>query len=700
MTDLTPLQLTSVLVHFGAAVAWGSTAAREWETFRALHPRNPLFRLLCWLTTLGTAYYAAEGVLHLLPRELSQPSPPPWIAALWVIKEWAMVMLGPVAWHLTRYWGAPIAPPSRRSVALAYGSGVAVATLTASFPWTLAAAPDPLAAYFLVRTVFQVVVFGTAVRGMAARARGGLWLPRTGGNVIRRADVWLFGASIVILTIFAVGLLLDGRATRTSRLGFLLDLAITVLVTTPVAARELDAVVRGLVVSAGMLAAAAGAYFAVGPLARSLAAAGAPRVADVATLLAVVAAVFFAYAGLRRFLDRVLLHRHAAPWTALKAFLAGVTPEAGAATCCRAALGELVGVLGLRGAAIILRDGQTFVAGEFAAEPLASAWPRGDALDALPPSLVSADYVFELPPAVVAALVESDVIDVIAITSPRCRWGALFLTSGMLDPAPQASAAVEAFTSQLALILDGAALLERTVAVERSLAHAEKLAAIGELAARIAHEIRNPVTAARSLAQLLAGDPTAPENREHAQLILEELERVERQVRALLQFARREEYRLEPVVLGSFVEHLLAPLRPRLDAARVELRTDLAHGVTAHVDREKLRQAVVNLVENALDALAASDGERRLAVEVASTNGTATLRVRDSGPGVADDALPHLFEPFFSLKASGTGLGLAIARRTVEAHGGRITAERATPHGMCFRIDLPSAGVVGHLAGA
>src|SRR5439155_300092 len=104
--------------------------------------------------------------------------------------------------------------------------------------------------------------------------------------------------------------------------------------------------------------------------------------------------------------------------------------------------------------------------------------------------------------------------------------------------------AFQVFVAQLALLLDGADLLARTVAVERSLAHAEKLAALGELAARIAHEIRNPVTAARSLAQQLSREPGLPWVAEH-RLILEELERVERRVGELLRFARRDELRFE-----------------------------------------------------------------------------------------------------------------------------------------------------------
>src|SRR5439155_202586 len=211
---------------------------------------------------------------------------------------------------------------------------------------------------------------------------------------------------------------------------------------------------------------------------------------------------------------------------------------------------------------------------------------------------------------------------------------------------------------QLGLVLDAAELLARTVAVERSLAHAEKLAAIGELAARIAHEIRNPVTAARSLAQQLAREPTSPFAAEH-RLILGELERVERQVAALLRFARREDFRFEPVDLAELARATLEAFRPRLEAGGVTLELALADGVTARADREKLRQVLVNLLENALDAMTAeAGGPRTLSVAVGNGHGAAALEVRDSGPGVPADALSHLGEPFFSTKPSGTGLGL------------------------------------------
>jgi two-component system sensor histidine kinase PilS (NtrC family) len=250
-------------------------------------------------------------------------------------------------------------------------------------------------------------------------------------------------------------------------------------------------------------------------------------------------------------------------------------------------------------------------------------------------------------------------------------------------------AVLAAFVGQLARVLDATELLARAVAVERSLAHAEKLAAIGELAARIAHEIRNPVTAARSLAQQLCRDPASLFAAEHG-LILTELERVERQVAALLRFARREDFRFAPVDLAELVRTTVDAFRARLEAGGVALALELDEDVVVRADAEKVRQVLVNLIENAIDALRERGDGRRLAVTVTGANGTAALRVADNGPGVPAAALPHLFEPFFTLKTGGTGLGLAIAWRTVEAHGGRIETTGAPGAGLAVTVVLPA----------
>jgi signal transduction histidine kinase len=185
-------------------------------------------------------------------------------------------------------------------------------------------------------------------------------------------------------------------------------------------------------------------------------------------------------------------------------------------------------------------------------------------------------------------------------------------------------------------------------------------------------------------------DPSSPHAAEHAELILAELGRVERQVQALLRFARREEFSFEPVDLGELVRSALEPLRARLEANGVAVEVDIDAGVVARGDREKLRQVVMNLLDNAADAVGGSD-DKRVALAVHGMNGAAVLEVRDSGPGVPVEALPRLFEPFFSLKTTGTGLGLAIVKRTVEAHGGRVEARAAAGAGLSLRVELPAA---------
>jgi signal transduction histidine kinase len=354
---------------------------------------------------------------------------------------------------------------------------------------------------------------------------------------------------------------------------------------------------------------------------------------------------------------------------------------------------EFVRIMELRGAGVLLEaDGTALTAGAIDVEPLQRVWPRGTEADALPTAVFAGGVFRELPLPLQQALIDAEVVGVMPLVSPRRRWGYAFITTDFLRASftHEEIEAAQALAGQFALVLDAAELLERAVTVERSLAHSEKLAAVGEMAARVAHEIRNPVTAARSLAQLMVRDPSSPHAAEHAELILAELGRVERQVQALLRFARREEFSFEPVDLGELVRSALEPLRARLEANGVAVEVDIDAGVVARGDREKLRQVVMNLLDNAADAVGGSD-DKRVALAVHGMNGAAVLEVRDSGPGVPVEALPRLFEPFFSLKTTGTGLGLAIVKRTVEAHGGRVEARAAAGAGLSLRVELPVA---------
>ena len=213
-----------------------------------------------------------------------------------------------------------------------------------------------------------------------------------------------------------------------------------------------------------------------------------------------------------------------------------------------------------------------------------------------------------------------------------------------------------------------------------------------ELSARVAHEIRNPITAAKSLVQQMEEDPRAPENVEYARVALEELGRVERSVSHLLRFARDEELRMGKVRLADVADSALETFRDRLARSRIELVREIDGPGEIRGDAEKLRRVVINLVSNAIDAIDGShpDGGR-IAVGVGENlAGTEVwLRVADDGPGLDAETLRRIWSPFYTSKANGTGLGLAIVKKLVEAHGGVIEAAARPGGGAEFVAVFP-----------
>ena len=239
--------------------------------------------------------------------------------------------------------------------------------------------------------------------------------------------------------------------------------------------------------------------------------------------------------------------------------------------------------------------------------------------------------------------------------------------------------ALRVFASHAGLALENLAL-----ATER--AHAEKLAALGEAAARIAHEIRNPLAAARSYVQQLGASDGADGLVEPA---VDELDRIGRLVSDLLDFARRDELRArDDVDLAAVCRQAIEQTASLAAARAVEIETELA-SATVSADRDRLVQVVANLCRNALEALGGREPPRRLAVRCAAEGISGVVEVRDNGPGIPADELPRLFEPFRTTKSSGTGLGLPIARRIVDAHGGRVAVESAPGARTVFRVELP-----------
>jgi polar amino acid transport system substrate-binding protein len=229
---------------------------------------------------------------------------------------------------------------------------------------------------------------------------------------------------------------------------------------------------------------------------------------------------------------------------------------------------------------------------------------------------------------------------------------------------------------------------ERRTLVDAHTRHVE------ELAAGVAHEIRNPITAAKSLVQQMGEDPTARENVEYAGVALAELERVERSISHLLRFAREEDIALGELRIGEVVDASLATLADRCAGLGVTVEKDVAAVRPLRGDPEKLRRVLINLIGNALDAFAdAKTQDPRLTIQAGENlAGTeAWLRVRDNGPGMDAERLGKIWSPFYTSKTSGTGLGLALSRKVIEAHGGSIEAGSAPGEGTEFLITLPRA---------
>jgi signal transduction histidine kinase len=232
-------------------------------------------------------------------------------------------------------------------------------------------------------------------------------------------------------------------------------------------------------------------------------------------------------------------------------------------------------------------------------------------------------------------------------------------------------------------------MVAREVQQQKTVLQTEKRASIDELSSTLAHEIRNPIAAARSLVQQMGEDPTSLENVEYAKVALEEMERVERSISHLLKYAKEEDYQFAPVSIASVVDAALTELRAKLDGAKVSVSRNYIGGPTLVADREKLRQVFANIVDNAIDAFDGVADGRRIDLFIENGNGAATVRVRDNGCGIPADKLEKIFNPFFTTKAKGTGLGMAITKKIVEAHAGTIDVLSEPGRGTEFVVALP-----------
>ncbi len=230
---------------------------------------------------------------------------------------------------------------------------------------------------------------------------------------------------------------------------------------------------------------------------------------------------------------------------------------------------------------------------------------------------------------------------------------------------------------------------------QRALVEQEKLAAIGRLAAGIAHEVRNPLGVIRASASLVRESfAVTTDSHRACQFICDETDRLDGLITSLLAFARPTTPALQPVVVDDVLSHAL-----RLAADELERRGIRAECATQQRiptitgDSDLLSQAVFGLTLNAAQAI---ERDGRIVVRASASGSEVHVDVCDDGPGVPQELIGQIFEPFFTTKASGTGLGLPMATRIVRAHGGRLelvpgAGAGTDGRGACFRITLPLA---------
>lgn len=224
---------------------------------------------------------------------------------------------------------------------------------------------------------------------------------------------------------------------------------------------------------------------------------------------------------------------------------------------------------------------------------------------------------------------------------------------------------------------------------EAQLIRSEKLAALGQLAAGIAHEIRNPLTSINILIHSLRDSFSSNNShREDLQVIEEEIDRINKIVDQFLRFARPSPPLLEKAEISSVFEETLQLLRPQIEKQRISVQKNFGSLPLINIDKEQMKQVVLNLLLNAIQAMPGG-GQLQLTGQMPRGNSWIQLSIQDSGMGIPPQDMDKLFDPFFSTREGGIGLGLSIAHRIIDQHHGRIEVESTPEKGTLFTIWLP-----------
>ena len=271
-------------------------------------------------------------------------------------------------------------------------------------------------------------------------------------------------------------------------------------------------------------------------------------------------------------------------------------------------------------------------------------------------------------------------------------------------------AILDVLAGQVAIEVESCRLIEEKVRLERKLASRERLATLGQMAATVAHEVKNPLSSIKSIAQVMREEESLREYDRDLELIVSEIDRLNRTVSQLLAFSRPSRADSRPVALSDLINSTLALLDTEAKERGVEVSAAAGPDVTLTGEQAAaLREALSNLILNAVQATE-SGGEvavradvecdkpvskpaasRQLSSPVAAPPSRLILSITDTGPGIPEEEQGRIFEPFYTTKSRGTGLGLAIVQRRVGELGGllELTSPARDGHGTEFRLIVP-----------
>lgn len=241
----------------------------------------------------------------------------------------------------------------------------------------------------------------------------------------------------------------------------------------------------------------------------------------------------------------------------------------------------------------------------------------------------------------------------------------------------------EAQKGRLLLVQDVSQMRE----LEKDLRKHERFAALGKVAAGVAHELRNPLSSIKGLAVLTGKKLENDERgRTSINLMIKEVDRLDRSIRELLEFARPEKLNLQEYVFDELVYEALEIFETDFSSRKIRVKTDINEKLAVLADRDKIKQVFLNLFLNAIQAIK-ENGD--IEISLYEDKGMAVCSIKDSGKGIPADIIDKVFDPYFTTKNDGTGLGLAISVKIVEEHGGALNIKSSDNQGTTVLLRLP-----------